>query len=249
MRLIKIQILLLLSALAVYAQSGQTLKGKILETMNSGGYTYMLLDTAKDQIWVATTEVKAQKGQNIELLPGMVMENFESKSLGRVFDKIIFSAGPAGKMSKTSGQGHGNTTMSSSKSNEDPIAALSSGNWDQAAPETPSAPSVEKVTKADGANSYTIEEIFKSGNSLNLKPVRIKGTVTKALAQIMGKNWIHLQDGTGDAKKKTHDLVITSQELPKVGEVVTMLGTLYTDKDFGSGYSYKIIVEDASIIK
>jgi len=60
----------------------------------------------------------------------------------------------------------------------------------------------------------------------------------------MQKNWIHIQDGTGDEKKGTHNLVVTSQELPSVGDIVTFSGTAYKDKDFGMGYKYQVIVEN-----
>ena len=63
----------------------------------------------------------------------------------------------------------------------------------------------------------------------------------------MGKNWIHLQDGTGDAAKGTNNLVVTSQDLPQVGDIVTVKGTVYKDKDFGAGYKYNVIMEEASI--
>ncbi len=63
----------------------------------------------------------------------------------------------------------------------------------------------------------------------------------------MGANWIHLQDGTGDAEKMTHDLVVTTQDLPKVGEIMTVSGTVSKDKDFGAGYKYNVLIEKASI--
>jgi hypothetical protein len=227
-----------------------TLKGTIVETMNGAGYTYILLDQSGEKIWVATTEIPVKTGQEIELKPGLVMENFQSKSLNRVFEKIIFSAGLASGSAST----HGHTTMgpaSSQSPNEaDPIAALSKGSWNKTQNHASSAKNAApvKVEKAQGENAYTIAEIFAKADSLNLKPVRIRGKVVKSLPEIMGKNWIHLQDGTGSISEKNHDLVITSKDLPKVGQVVTMMGTLYTNKDFGSGYAYRVIVEEASVM-
>jgi hypothetical protein len=63
----------------------------------------------------------------------------------------------------------------------------------------------------------------------------------------MGSNWVHLQDGSGDLTKGTHDLVVTTQDLPKVGDVVTLKGSLSKDKDFGAGYKYAVIVEKGKI--
>ncbi len=103
------------------------------------------------------------------------------------------------------------------------------------------------VEKAKGPDSYTVAEIYKKSAELDKKSVAVRGRVTKVSAGIMGKNWVHLQDGSGDPSSGTHDLVATSQDLPSVGNVVTARGTLYKDKDFGSGYAYKAIVEEATL--
>ena len=110
------------------------------------------------------------------------------------------------------------------------------------------AASVDKtpVEKAKGPDSHTVAEIYKKSAELDKKKVVVRGRVTKVSAGIMGKNWVHLQDGSGDASSGTNDLVATSQDLPSVGNVVTARGTLYKDKDFGSGYKYKAIVEEAT---
>ncbi|PIE90345.1 MAG: DNA-binding protein [Acidobacteria bacterium] len=246
------QVLLCLSLVLFSTRliAAETLKGEILKTQTAGGYTYILLKTDSEDIWVATMEIPVKKGQTVELKSGMVMKNFESKSLNRVFDRIVFSSG---LVSSDNGlHSHGgvyhshdaNTdhTHSHQSDSEDPIAALSKGTWKQKDHQH----SVEKHSEAD---SYTVEELYRKGKELNLRTVRVKGKVTKVLSQIMNKNWIHLQDGTGNPSQGTHDLVVTSQELPKVGDVVSMAGTLYYEKDFGSGYSYKVIVEEASIVK
>ena len=104
-----------------------------------------------------------------------------------------------------------------------------------------------EVEKASGPNACTIGEIYKNKNSLDKQNIVVRGKVVKVSADIMGRNWIHLQDGSGDPKDGSHDLVLTSQTLPSVGDIVTVNGTLYTDKDFGRGYKYNVIVEDASM--
>ena len=63
----------------------------------------------------------------------------------------------------------------------------------------------------------------------------------------MGKNWIHLRDGSGAAADRTDDVLVTTLATTKVGDVVTVTGVVRTDKDFGSGYSYKVLVEDATL--
>jgi hypothetical protein len=61
---------------------------------------------------------------------------------------------------------------------------------------------------------------------------------------IMGKNWIHVQDGTEAAGN--YDLTVTTQGTAKVGDVVVVEGGISLNKDFGAGYKYDVIMEDAS---
>ena len=70
-----------------------TLSGKVLDSMNSAGYTYVLIDRKGEKIWVAIPETKIVLGTTIDLIPGSLMRNFESRTLHRKFDSIIFSAG------------------------------------------------------------------------------------------------------------------------------------------------------------
>ena len=112
---------------------------------------------------------------------------------------------------------------------------------------TPAAAETIKVEKAKGADAYTVSETYEKAGKLDKKTVSVRGKVVKVSKGIMGKNWAHLRDGSGDAGKGTNNLVVTSQDDPKVGDVVTAKGTLYKDKDFGAGYLYKVIVEEATI--
>ena len=104
-----------------------------------------------------------------------------------------------------------------------------------------------KVGKASGPDAYTVSEIHEKAAMLNEKTAVVKGKVVKVSQGIMGKNWIHLKDGTGDDANQTNKLIATSQDLPAVGDIVTMKGTIYKDKDFGAGYKYAVIMEKASI--
>ncbi len=118
-----------------------------------------------------------------------------------------------------------------------PVAAMSAGEQG-------------KSEKAPAAKIYKVGALFKEKASLSNKKVAVKGKVVKVSSGIMGVNWIHLQDGSGDPAAKTNDLTVTtSQELPEVGKTVTVTGTLRKDKDFGSGYFYPVIIEEATIGK
>jgi hypothetical protein len=68
-------------------------KGTVVETMNAAGYTYVQVDEKGQKIWVAVMETKVKKGDTVEFPDSPPMINFQSKSLNRVFDKIIFAPG------------------------------------------------------------------------------------------------------------------------------------------------------------
>lgn len=93
----------------------------------------------------------------------------------------------------------------------------------------------------------TIETLYKEKTELKGQQVQLQGKVVKVNEQIMGKNFIHIQDGTGN--NETGDLTITSQELPQMGDEVTVTGTVVLDLDLGSGYMYPLIVEKATFSK
>ncbi|OCC14281.1 NrfJ [Dissulfuribacter thermophilus] len=63
----------------------------------------------------------------------------------------------------------------------------------------------------------------------------------------MGKNWVHIQDGTGGKEGTPTELVITTNALPNPGDVIAIEGTLYADKDFGAGYKYDVIIENSKV--
>lgn len=106
-----------------------------------------------------------------------------------------------------------------------------------------------KVEKSTAPNGYTVAELFAKRASLNKQKVTVRGQVVKVNPNIMGRNWIHIQDGTGDPANNTHDLVVTSSDIANPGDIITVQGTLAADKDFGSGYKYGVIVENAVIMK
>jgi hypothetical protein len=211
------------------------LAGKVLQTMNAGGYSYVYIEQADGKkTWVAVAETPVKVGAQMSFKPGMEMGKFESKALKRTFDSIIFSDGVL------SG---GAAVAAADPGKEQGVSPGSTG---------AGATKAEKisVTKATGANAYTVEGAIKNSAKLNKKKVVIHGQVVKVSSGIMNKNWIHIQDGTGSDKNKTHNLVCTSPtDIADVGDVVTITGTLYKDKDFGSGYKYAVIVEDAKVTK
>ena len=207
-------------------QSVAYLTGKVAETMDSGGYTYINLEQDGKSTWVAVPITPVTVGQKVSVLPGFVMNNFNSKTLNRTFEMIVFSGGLTGEGTKSAGM-HGSASS---------------------APAAASPLTTEKimVKKADGANAYTVAELHAKRIELDQKSIVIKGQVVKVGMAIMDKNWIHIQDGSGSASDGTNDIIVTSNDAPEVGSVVTASGTLYKDKDFTMGYFYSVIIEEGS---
>ena len=112
------------------------------------------------------------------------------------------------------------------------------------------ADAAPKGEKPAADKVYKVSDLFKGKATLDKQKVTVKGKVVKVSSGIMQRNWLHLQDGSGNPATKDNDLTVTTnQELPAVGQVVTVTGTLAKDKDFGSGYFYQVIVENATIKK
>ncbi len=240
------------------AQAGDT-SGTVLETMDAAGYTYIYVDSGAAKEWIAVPQTEITPGEKISYSQGMEMKDFYSKSLDRSFPSIIFSAGLVSDTPAAAAPVADNTSTASGDSfaaavareqqavpAADPamMAGTSGGSTGAIVPFTEAT-----VQKATGENSYTVEEIFTDAKSLNGKTIRLRGKVVKFSANIMGRNWVHLQDGTGNPMNNTHDLVVTTTETVADDDIIVVEGTLAAEKDFGAGYKYAAIIEEAKIIK
>jgi hypothetical protein len=214
------------------------LNGEIVETMNSAGYTYILLDTGAGQVWAAATETDVKVGQRVSAPAGQLMTNFPSKTLNRTFDKIYFVAGiyPEGSLDKAADQAQGMPGMP-----HDPNHAAATGSMAGSSRTVVTDTHVEGVARAAGG--YTVEEILTRSSTLIGQQVKVRGQVVKFSAGIMGTNWMHIQDGTPG------DLTVTTDTLVTKGDVVMVEGILSVDKDFGAGYKYPAIIEKATVIR
>jgi hypothetical protein len=207
------------TAPTAHAADDDGVSGVVVETMDSGGYTYAKLDRGDKQVWVAGPETKIVVGVKIGKVKGTLMPNFHSTTLDRTFDEIYFV-------------------------NELPVTGDAMPNPHTSGGTTPAAvPATEKIERVAGGK--TISELFANKAALAGKPVTLRAKVIKVNNGILGRNWLHVQDGTGSAG--TNDLVVTTQATVAKGDVVVIRGTFATDKDFGGGYRYGAIVEDATI--
>lgn len=238
----------------VFAEQQKLTEGTVVETMDASDYTYMYIETDSEKIWVAIPATEVAVGDEVTFTRGMVMNNFHSTALDRTFASIIFSPGLESEQDKDS-----STEMLPSQKGSSSFAEALEKEVQQPASVQPqtsvsagsagaTVPFVDvKIEKATGANGYTVAEIFAQAETLNNNKVRVRGKVVKVSPNIMGRNWIHIQDGTGDPLHNTHDLVVTSQEPATVDEIALFEGILTAKKDFGFGYKYDVIIEQATL--
>lgn len=245
------------SASAALDGGDQSVTGVVAETINSGGYTYVRLTGAKGDTWVAASEMPIEKGAKMVASVSVVMQNFHSRTLNRDFPQIFFvtnvslngvavasnadAAAAAGIPAKSS-PGVDMPAMANSHDADLPSAAPMGG--------SPKAGTTALVAKVDPApGGLTVFQVWEKRASLSGKPVVVRGRVVKANYEIMGSNWYHVQDGSGNLEAGTHDLTVTSNDRANVGDVVTITGPISLGKDFGAGYAYDVMVEKATIKK
>lgn len=212
------------------SSAGNSVEGKVLEVKYVDNFTYLRLQTRTGESWAAVIDAQVKEGDTVKIENAMLMENFESKGLKRTFNKIIFG-NIAGAGKSTAGY----SVLGASFSVKPPAK-------------------LEKIKdvaipKASGANAATVEEVITKSAQLKGKTVVVRGKVVKYNAGIMGKNWIHLYDGSGSAANESDDILVTTSGTSNVGEIVTVKGVVNVDQDFGAGYAYKVLIEDATVQK
>jgi hypothetical protein len=218
-------VLLVAACMPVSAATPKTesrsFSGVVIESQQVDSYTYVRLKTAEGEIWAAVPKASIKTGSSITVGSAMTMQDFESKTLNKRFDRIVFGelVGTDGKSQSAHGMGA-----------------------------TAAAP-IARVAKAPGANGRTVAEVVAGSVVLKDKPVLVHAQVVKVSLGIMGKNWLHLQDGSGTDKDGTNDVLVTTHDAAAVGDIVTAKGTVRTDVNLGSGYNYAVLIEDAALNK
>lgn len=192
--------------------------GELVETFNSGGYTYVHLKTDKGSIWAAGPSTIMSKSDKVSFIGKVAMIDFYSKSLDRKFENIYFVDSFI-----INGAKIGAMTIDPHKKIDKPHAAA-----------------LKTFAKAD--NGQAIAEILENKDTLAGKTVKVRGQVSKYTASVMGKNWLHIRDSSSD-----QDITITTDGEAKLDDVVLAEGKLILDKDYGYGYIYQVLIEDAKL--
>lgn len=224
---------------------GGTLTGTVREQIAVGPYVYLRLETERGEEWAAVNQAPVKEGEAVTVYNVMVMEQFPSQTLKRTFARIYF-----GSLDPNAGAGTATGTADSATGVRTP-ADIGAGSAMGDSPGTPAAvdAKVGRIAKANGANARTIGELFAQQATLAGQVVNVRGVVVKVNPGVMGKNWLHLQDGTGAAANATHDLTVTSNGTAAVGDTVTVTGLVVTNKDYGAGYVYPLVIEDAKVVR
>jgi len=229
----KLNLLVLLAGIIVFAASCKpktadenlapgVLKVKVEEVIQTSNYTYLRVSDKDQENWIAISKAQVEEGKSYYYIPGIEMNNFVSKELKRTFPAITF-------VDKFSDQPivEKITVADSAKGKQEAVAKEGI-----------------KVEKAEGG--ITIAELYAGKESYAGKTIKIRGEVVKFSPDIMKTNWVHIQDGTNNAG--SFDLTVTTNDVTKVGDVVTFEGKVAVKKDFGAGYYYEVIVENAKML-
>jgi hypothetical protein len=192
----------------------------VTEVVQTSNYTYLQVEENKNKFWIAVVRVNAKQGDSVYYSKAYEMKDFVSKELGRTFPSVFFV--------------------------EDPSNTLATTETAPAKPLTPGKPTIVKwneISVQTPKGGITIADLFQNKDAYNGKSVIIRGVVVKYNAQVMNKNWVHIQDATEFSGN--YDLTVTTLDSLSIGSTVTFKGTIALNRDFGSGYSYAVIMEQA----
>lgn len=194
---------------------------KVEEVLPTARYVYLKVLEGDQSYWIATRKQEIQLGGIYYYRNGLLKTNFESKEHQRVFDKIYL-------VSNLVSENHGSDQRQQIETHSDEPASF---------PGTATPP-------PSAAGVTSLGDILDNPKAYEGRTVRVSGACVKINSQIMGRNWVHLEDGSqGD-----YDFVITTNDYVAQGAAVTLEGVVSLDRDFGSGYRYALIIENGKVI-
>ena len=193
---------------------------KVKEVLQASTYTYLFVNENKEDYWIAVSKVDIKVDDHLYYNKALEMKDFKSEELDRTFDQILFVEDLGGMKLKTESIPNDSLHNKLKDQEEKPI-----------------------INVDEAADGIRISELMKNRDNYANKKIIIRGQVVKVNAGIMDRNWVHLKDGTSHSGKS--DLTFTTHEEVKVGDIVTFAGTVALDKEYGAGYVYPLIVENA----
>jgi hypothetical protein len=192
----------------------------VIEVIQTSNYTYLQVEENDNKFWIAVVSMDAKSGDVLYYRQAYEMKNFTSKELGRTFPVVFFVQDP---------------------SNTPPVPETQT--LQDFAARKKEIKRRENISIEPIKGGTSIANLYKNKTSFSGKTVKIRGFVVRYNKQIMNKNWVHIQDGTDFSGK--FDLAVTTLDSVEVGNTVTFTGIIHLDKDFGYGYAYDVIMEEA----
>lgn len=193
------------------------------DILQTTGYTYLQVKEGDKEFWVAVSRFEAEKGKTYYFNQSMEMNNFKSKELNRTFESILFIQDFSDQPIKAKALP---ALTTKGRQNMEQVGGI-------------------KVEPISGG--IKLSDLFANPSSFNGKKVKVSGQVIKFSPEIMQKNWAHIQDGS--EANGSFDLTVTTLDVVEVGKNVSFEGVISVNKDFGYGYKYDVILEEAKVIK
>ena len=187
----------------------------VLEVLQATSYVYLYVSEGDEKYWLATSKTEVNEGETVFFEGGFLQTNFESKEHNRTFDKLYL------------------------------VNSISKNTPSKTSSERSESQSSKSSRVVDVSGSVKISDLVSDPKKYSGQTIQISGECVKINNNIMGRNWIHIKDGSKD----DYDLVITSDIDVPQGQLITMTGTVTLDKDFGASYKYDIIIEDGKLVQ
>jgi hypothetical protein len=211
-----------------------TLRGKLLERIDAGSYSYLRIATPSGETWAAVPIADVAPGAAVAVEQPIWMQDFEGKTIGRKFSRIAFGT--------LAGAKPGAAPAAQSAAAPGPAMPPSFVHPPRGAAAEVGQVQIERLT---GPTGQSVEQVFARRTALAGKAVGVRGKVVKITSGVLGRNWVHLRDGSG--KPGSDDLLVTTQDECAVGDIVVARGIARTDQDFGAGYKYPVLIEGARL--
>lgn len=199
------------------AATEQQHKVVVDEALDTEKYTYLSVTENGEKFWIAIPNTEVEIGKTYYYIGGLLKKNFFSREYNRVFETLYLVSG-------ISDQPGGPDQATSNMQGENAVLA-----------------GPVNVEPAKGA--IKISELVSNLKKYDGKVVKVTGKCVKVNPMIMGRNWVHIQDGSAN----NYDLTVTTDEVVQLGSIVTLEGTISLNKDFGAGYRYDVIMEGATL--
>lgn len=205
---------------------GQVHEVVVQDVLQAEKYTYLYVNEADRSYWMAVGKMEAEKGEKYFYTGGLLKKNFYSRDFDRNFETIylVSRITPAA-----------NNTSNSGSALSEALNKMGNSEYKEV-----------NVNVPEGA--IALKELIENPSKYSGQSVTVKGQCVKLNSNIMNRNWVHLQDGSMLNGNKV-DLTVTTDVMVPVGAVVTMTGKVATNQDFGAGYRYDLILEEATLVQ